>query len=602
MPLDWVMKKNLNNSSLLNIETSYSSSSLIKISSFISFDNLNQFEIQNKDNIKILSGNIFGNTVIVTDKILGSKICKEENVNVVTNEGEVFYSGGFIAKLGKIGNQFSKLSLYNEIFKLENKIKDLEDMVSKDKESEILPLTGDIDKLEKVVFQLQNNNKGLENDFKMICQSYKDQKKFIFLLTKNIFNDRNNLEKEKSKLLKYKDQIDLYKNKNSRMKKELDSISLKKLEKKLNKIDKNLKNQNEEILNLNNNISDLLTKEVPKFNFTQAPLLMEEEKSRKNSTTKNKKKINKIEKQMRLKNNEIEEKKEILEKLKIEMNLLKNKQIKLNSNVEELRDSKNTIEKKIHDLNTDEEIEKNFKRDKSKKLISKLKNLILRTKNVFTGKDTVVFKKLEEINKKKINFRGKLQIISEDKELIYNCLKKVDKKIIKLSESFFEKFKKNFEKNYKTFEPFYKVETNLNKIQTQTESQNFQIDFIFKETKKNKENKKIFNFSKINRQSFSTGKKVIFALCLLLAFNSIEWSPLYIFDEVDSALDKENLESFINILEFLGCKSQIFFTSFKKDVLKVEDMLVHSVEFKEGSELRIVEGNFIDCFFDSLPK
>lgn len=72
---------------------------------------------------------------------------------------------------------------------------------------------------------------------------------------------------------------------------------------------------------------------------------------------------------------------------------------------------------------------------------------------------------------------------------------------------------------------------------------------------------------------------MIFALCLILSFYELQNTPFLILDEIDSALDKENLKIFMSILEKISQKSQIFFTSFNEEILEMQDLLILSVEF-----------------------
>ena len=59
--------------------------------------------------------NIFDKTVLVENPQIASQIAKEEEMNAVTTDGEVFYAGSYVAKLGYFKFSNSKLTLYNEI-------------------------------------------------------------------------------------------------------------------------------------------------------------------------------------------------------------------------------------------------------------------------------------------------------------------------------------------------------------------------------------------------------------------------------------------------------------------------------------------------------
>ena len=84
---------------------------------------------------------------------------------------------------------------------------------------------------------------------------------------------------------------------------------------------------------------------------------------------------------------------------------------------------------------------------------------------------------------------------------------------------------------------------------------------------------------------------------MILAFDDIENFPVYILDELDHAFDQENLANYMKILKYLKSKSQIFFTSFKKEILNLDDMLILCVEFDNKSRIRIVDDEYVKNIF-----
>lgn len=44
---------------------------------------------------------IFSNSIFVRNRENALKIAKEENINTVTQEGEVFYAGAYLGKIGR---------------------------------------------------------------------------------------------------------------------------------------------------------------------------------------------------------------------------------------------------------------------------------------------------------------------------------------------------------------------------------------------------------------------------------------------------------------------------------------------------------------------
>jgi hypothetical protein len=74
-----------------------------------------------------------------------------------------------------------------------------------------------------------------------------------------------------------------------------------------------------------------------------------------------------------------------------------------------------------------------------------LKNLLSKTAKNYTEKDKIVFKKLDDIKKSGVTVEGKLGEISKSKDHLLNCFERIDEEILKVSSTFFNKFKKEFE-------------------------------------------------------------------------------------------------------------------------------------------------------------
>ena len=70
---------------------------------------------------------------------------------------------------------------------------------------------------------------------------------------------------------------------------------------------------------------------------------------------------------------------------------------------------------------------------------------------------------------------------------------------------------------------------------------------------------------------FSGGQKTVIAVCLLMALQKCEPAPLYVLDEVDSALDPVYLSRIIRLIEHESQNSQYFITSFKPAMLEFSE-------------------------------
>jgi structural maintenance of chromosome 3 (chondroitin sulfate proteoglycan 6) len=67
---------------------------------------------------------------------------------------------------------------------------------------------------------------------------------------------------------------------------------------------------------------------------------------------------------------------------------------------------------------------------------------------------------------------------------------------------------------------------------------------------------------------FSGGQKTVIAVCMLMALQKCEPAPLYILDEIDSALDAVYLDRIVRLIEQESQHSQYFITSFKRPMLE----------------------------------
>ncbi len=103
------------------------------------------------------------------------------------------------------------------------------------------------------------------------------------------------------------------------------------------------------------------------------------------------------------------------------MNAVKNQLIQIETNTNELRREKLKVAKKLQNLNPRQNDIEKIKNQKSSNLISKLKSLIEKSKNLYTGRDKVVFKKLGDIKNNHSTFKAKLNDIQGNKDILFEC-------------------------------------------------------------------------------------------------------------------------------------------------------------------------------------
>lgn len=140
------------------------------------------------------------------------------------------------------------------------------------------------------------------------------------------------------------------------------------------------------------------------------------------------------------------------------------------------------------------------------------------------------------------------------------------------------------------FEPNYKATTELKEVGSIEGSQRFAIEFSlsFKESQEySQDSMTMFELPNLNRKGLSKGKKIIMALCIVMAFNDLNKSRAFLFDEVDHALDTDNFPSYVKILKHLIKEgSQVLVTSFQQRMLNYSEMKIFKVDFDKCSRVK----------------
>lgn len=85
-----------------------------------------------------------------------------------------------------------------------------------------------------------------------------------------------------------------------------------------------------------------------------------------------------------------------------------------------------------------------------------------------------------------------------------------------------------------------------------------------------------------------------------MALNEIDPSPLFLLDEVDFALDRENLDAFLKILKILAKNAQLIFTSFNEKVLNLQNLNILEITLDESSRLNQLNYEEAELFFKKL--
>jgi chromosome segregation protein len=82
------------------------------------------------------------------------------------------------------------------------------------------------------------------------------------------------------------------------------------------------------------------------------------------------------------------------------------------------------------------------------------------------------------------------------------------------------------------------------------------------------------NDREMSVEALSGGQKTLAALAFIFAIQYFKPSPIYIFDEVEAALDKHNSEKFARMLKDMGKSAQVLIVTHNDHTVKVADQII----------------------------
>ncbi|MBC8390137.1 MAG: AAA family ATPase [Actinobacteria bacterium] len=256
---------------------------------------------------------------------------------------------------------------------------------------------------------------------------------------------------------------------------------------------------------------------------------------------------------------------------------LGNKIIKLNYSKTDLENSiyksnliKDQIKEKVKDITNNiidnynlslDVILKNYKQSSDLKgshvAVRKLKNQ-LRNYGSINPNAAIEYKRIKE----RYEFL-KIQKIDlvESKKSLEELVENINNKIVNL-------FLKKFDDINKTFNYYFKILFPLGEGEMQLFNNNSDYDEMGIELKVDIGNNKFVPISLL-----SGGEKSLVSIAFLFSIFSINFSPFYIFDEIDATLDDVNLNRFIAFIKKFGEKQQIILITHQKRTMKIADTI-----------------------------
>jgi len=487
------------------------------------------------------------------------------NKRFVTIEGDLIEASGLIT-----GGSFKKnidpliAEKAYESVKEEKKKKE-EELANIDKKifetrKEYALLQGEIASLEKTLEEIRNEmQKKIETSNINIDEIKKRKEELIA--------KRDEISKKINELIESnigKGKIDIEENKKER---EMISIELAKIEKE------------EEILKLQ--ISDI-EKEIKELNKTIAN---DEEESNKLSIEKEKLEKSK-ENILREMESFNKENKELYDKISLINNNLAEVQIKIEKNKEKISSlerieneyniKKTQLEVRISDIEAEIKaynIDEPYIKEDPSILENELKEVNEKINNL-GGVNLKAPEVYEERKKEVDSMKEKVEKLESEKNEVLRLIEEIDKRKVETFMKTFNEVNKNFEKLYSYIFPG-KASIALTNPR---DPFNSGLEILIKD-------------SNLNLSVKSGGEKALLLLMLLFSIHLCRPSSIYIFDEIDSALDKENSIKLSLLIKELSKNAQFIVVSHNDSTIYNADAILGVYKSEDGSKVVGIDAN-----------
>ncbi|KAJ3438560.1 structural maintenance of chromosomes protein [Anaeramoeba flamelloides] len=569
---------------------------------------------------------IFGKTLICKNLEVATMYSKTKNVNCVTLEGDQASKKGALTG-GYINQKKSRLRCMKSIRQVREKISDTNKKAKKTNESletvdqEISQVIGEIEKQENNLTSLTNTLEQLEEEINNLKveiieskESIKINQKKITETTMNVKTKEESIQtvaKELEQLGEQQEEEQLSQNQTTHLteisntldllQNELVSTSTIRMQTESEKIEyENL---------LDGNLLKCKEELIKRLETFEDPLLKLERKGKTEE-------LNRITDRIVVLNLRIQESENEIKKSK-------SKILELNKTLESDKSTKQKQNKNVQKENTNLEKIMNKrklllgKRSECLRNIRELGSLPTKAFEQYQEKTqkelldllkktTRKLKKYSHVNKKAINqyisFTEQRENLLKRKKEMDSDLNSIEKLIQVLDQKKNEAIQRTFKQTAKKFQEIFKdlvpdgeaklvmlkgrrvegenneideelnseeVEQNLSQI-TKINTENGQIEQYvgcsIKVRFDQDENSEIKNISEL-----SGGQKTIVALALIFAIQKCDPSPLYLFDEIDSALDSKYRNAVSTLIKKESLNAQFILTTFKPELVNSGD-------------------------------
>ncbi|MHA1299348.1 MAG: AAA family ATPase [Candidatus Helarchaeota archaeon] len=469
-----------------------------------------------------------------------------------------------------------------------NKLNDLLTEVKRKQENVKQNIKNKRDKLDAIKKRLEDEEFHI-NRVGQEIESLKLNIEAINTLMINIEREKSEVEKEIAILKEEKKTIDDEIEK-TEMTKLLDEVrqvekDLSKLEisyskndaiktEKLNQInvilEKNIKEKEDQIQNLNKMI-DQAYAEINKFKTEMSNIqktlnikIKEEEDL--------KKEISALEDSISEKQNEIEAKRSESASLNRKIDRIRDQINEIKVNQERVKTELNNIQAQIKE----EEIELiEIKGEiQEKKLESEIKDL-LEKKRSLEPVNALAIKQFHEANQRYQDLKSKHEELQEERKIIVDFINKIEYEKENVFMDIYNKINKEFGKI------FNMIAGGRAWMELENPENPFEGGIIINAEPHGKKVKSV--------RAMSGGEKSLTALSLIFAMQKVEPSPFYILDEIDAALDVQNVRRVAKVIEKMSRGSQCILITHRDIAMRYADRLYGVTNVKGISKVVVVE-------------
>ncbi|MBM3700183.1 MAG: hypothetical protein FJW68_04610 [Actinobacteria bacterium] len=196
--------------------------------------------------------------------------------------------------------------------------------------------------------------------------------------------------------------------------------------------------------------------------------------------------------------------------------------------------------------------------EKSKRIVKKLKTE-LKNYGSINPNATTEYKVIKE----RYDFLDiQYKDLTESKKKLEELIHEINLKIEEMFTSRFDEINKNFGNYFRALFPLGAGEMILLKIEIEGEK-DFGIDLKVD----------IGNNKMVPLSLLSGGEKALVSIAFLFSIFSINYSPFYVFDEIDAALDDMNLNRFISLVKKFASGRQVIIITHQKKTMEIADTI-----------------------------